>query len=104
VLADAGAGIAAVGRDVQGLKDVTAAVEALGRRCLPIACDLATLEDPKRAAKEALDHFGTIDILVNNAGVTTIKSIIDTPDEEWEWVVNVNMRAPSCWPRLSLPK
>jgi NAD(P)-dependent dehydrogenase (short-subunit alcohol dehydrogenase family) len=104
VLADAGAGIAAVGRDVQGLKDVTAAVEALGRRCLPIACDLATLEDPKRAAKEALDHFGTIDILVNNAGVTTIKSIIDTPDDEWEWVVNVNMRAPFLLAQALAPK
>lgn len=104
VLADAGADIAAVGRDSQGLKDVKATVEALGRRCLPIACDLATLKDPKWAAKEALDFFGTIDILVNNAGVTTLKSIIDTPDEDWEWVVNVNMRAPFLLARALAPR
>ena len=104
VLADAGADIAAVGRDGQGLKDVKTAVAALGRRCLPITCDLATLEEPKRAANEALDFFGTIDILVNNAGVTTLKSIIDTPDEDWEWVVNVNMRAPFLLARALAPR
>jgi 2-deoxy-D-gluconate 3-dehydrogenase len=104
VLADAGADIAAVGRDQKGLADVKAAVEALGRRCLTITCDLATLEDPKRAAREALEFFGTIDILVNNAGVTTLKSIIDTPDEDWEWVVNVNMRAPFLLARALAPR
>lgn len=104
VLADAGADIAAVGRDQQGLANVKREIEALGRRCLPITCDLATLEDPKRAAREALDMFCTIDILVNNAGVTTIKSIIDTPDEDWEWVINVNLRAPFLLARALAPK
>ena len=104
VLADAGADIAAVGRDQHGLADVKREVEALGRRCLPITCDLATLEDPKRAAREALSMFGTIDILVNNAGVTTIKSIIDTPDEDWDWVINVNLRAPFVLARALAPK
>ena len=94
VLADAGADIAAVGRDEKGLAEVTAAVQALGRRCVPIAADLSTLEGPKDAAAKALAAFGTIDILVNNAGVTTIKSIIDTPDEDWDSVNNVNLRAP----------
>jgi NAD(P)-dependent dehydrogenase (short-subunit alcohol dehydrogenase family) len=94
VLADAGADIAAVGRDEQGLADVTKAVTALGRRCVPIAADLATVAGPQDAARQALQHFGTIDILVNNAGVTTVKTIIDTPVDDWDWVNNVNLRAP----------
>jgi len=94
VLADAGADIAAVGRDEQGLAEVTKAVEAMGRRCVPIVADLATIEGPKTAAAKALAAFGTIDILVSCAGVTTIKSIIDTPVEDWEWVNAVNLRAP----------
>ena len=94
VLADAGADIAAVGRDEAGLAEVCKAVEALGRRCVPITADLATVEGPREAARKALEAFGTIDILVNNAGVTTIKSIIDTPVDDWEWVNNVNLRAP----------
>ena len=94
VLADAGADIAAVGRDENGLRELTKAVEAMGRRCVAIAADLATVEGPKAAAAKALAAFGTIDILVNSAGVTTIKSIIDTPIADWEWVNAVNLRAP----------
>ena len=94
VLADAGADIAAVGRDKKGLAEVKAAVEKLARKCVAISADLATLDGPKEAARQALAAFGTIDILVNCAGVTTIKSIIDTPDEDWDWVNNVNLRAP----------
>ena len=94
VLADAGADIAAVGRDAEGLEQVRREVEALGRRCVAIAADLATVEGPRHAAAEALAAFGTIDILVNNAGVTTLKSIIDTPPDDWDWVNNVNLRAP----------
>ena len=94
VLADAGASIAAVGRDARGLAEVKAAVEKLSQKCVTISADLATLEGPKQAAAMALKEFGTIDILVNNAGVTTVKSIIDTPDADWEWVNNVNLRAP----------
>ena len=99
VLADAGADIAAVGRDEKGLDEVSKAVTALGRRCVSISADLATIEGPQMAAAKALAAFGTIDILVNNAGVTTIKSIIDTPVEDWDWVNAVNLRAPFCWPK-----
>ena len=94
VFADAGADIAAVGRDAAGLKEVQAAVTKLGRRCFAISADLATLEGPKAAARKALAEFGTIDILVNCAGVTSVKPIVDTPDEDWEWLNNVNLRAP----------
>lgn len=104
VLADAGADIAAVGRDEAGLAEVCKAVEALGRRCVPITADLATVEGPRAAARKALEAFGTIDILVNNAGVTTIKSIIDTPVDDWEWVNNVNLRAPYLLAQALVPK
>jgi 2-deoxy-D-gluconate 3-dehydrogenase len=104
VLADAGADIAAVGRDEAGLAEVCKAVEALGRRCGPITADLATVEGPRAAARNALEAFGTIDILVNNAGVTTIKSIIDTPVDDWEWVNNVNLRAPYLLAQALVPK
>ena len=66
--------------------------------------DLATVEGPRTAARKALDVFGTIDILVNNAGVTTIKSIIDTPVDDWEWVNNVNLRAPYLLAQALVPK
>jgi NAD(P)-dependent dehydrogenase (short-subunit alcohol dehydrogenase family) len=104
VLADAGADIAAVGRDEKGLADVKKAVQTLGRKCIAIEADLATVEGPQHAAREALKAFGTIDILVNNAGVTTVKSIIDTPVDDWDWVNAVNLRAPYLLAQALVPK
>jgi len=103
VLADAGADIVAVARDREGLASVKAEVEKKGRKCIAIEADLATVDGPRQAARQALKELGTIDILVNNAGVTTIKSIIDTPVADWEWVNNVNLRAPYLLAQELLP-
>jgi NAD(P)-dependent dehydrogenase (short-subunit alcohol dehydrogenase family) len=104
VLADAGADIAALGRDAAGLREVKDAVEKLGRRCVAISADLSTVEGPRKAAAEALAAFGTIDILVNNAGVAKLSSIIDTSIEDWEWVNAVNLRAPFLLAQALVPQ
>jgi NAD(P)-dependent dehydrogenase (short-subunit alcohol dehydrogenase family) len=94
VLADAGADIAAVARDREGLLDVKRTVEATGRRCLVIEADLATIEGPRIAARAALEAWEMVDILVNNAGVTAIESILEAKVESWDWIMAVNLRAP----------
>jgi NAD(P)-dependent dehydrogenase (short-subunit alcohol dehydrogenase family) len=94
VLADAGADIAAVARDRDGLAEVKRTVEATGRRCLAIEADLATVDGPTKAARGALETWGAIDILVNNAGVTAIESILEAKVESWDWIMAVNLRAP----------
>jgi NAD(P)-dependent dehydrogenase (short-subunit alcohol dehydrogenase family) len=94
VLADAGADVAAVGRDETGLADVKSAVEALGRKCVTIAADLATPEGPVEAAQIALQSFGTIDILVNNAGIALIDPLLEAKVEDWDRTMAVNLRAP----------
>jgi NAD(P)-dependent dehydrogenase (short-subunit alcohol dehydrogenase family) len=73
---------------------VKAAVEAKGRRCLPIAADMAVSADTERAAQEALIVFGTIDILVNNAAVARIDTLLDAKVAEWDETMAVNLRAP----------
>jgi len=94
VLADAGADIAAVARDRAGLSEIRNSVEAMGRRCLAIEADLATVEGPQNAARTALQAWGAIDILVNNAGVTAIESILEAKVESWDWIMAINLRAP----------
>ena len=94
VLADGGADIAAVGRDQQGLREITAAVEAKGRRCVAIAADMATVEGPARAAKQALAAFGTVDILVNNAAIALIAPLLEATAADWDATMAVNLRAP----------
>lgn len=94
VLADAGADIAAVGRDKEGLAEVTAAVKALGRRCEAISADMASVDGPEKAAQQALKAFGTVDILVNNAGIALIDLLVDATVEDWDKTMAVNLRAP----------
>lgn len=104
VLADAGADIAAVGRDKAGLAEVRAAVEALGRKCVTIEADLAGAEGPVAAARTALQSFGTIDILVNNAGIALVDSLLDASIADWDQTMAVNLRAPFLLAKELAPK
>lgn len=104
VLADAGADIAAVGRDAAGLASVKAAVEAKGHRCVTITAEMATPEGPVKAARDALAAFGTVDILVNNAGVALVDSLLDATVADWDATMAVNLRAPFLLARELAPK
>lgn len=103
VLADAGADIAAVGRDAAGLKEVAAAVSAAGRRCVTITADMASEDGPVTAGKEAIKAFGTVDILVNNAGVALIDQLLDASAADWDRTMAVNLRAPFLLARTVVP-
>ena len=94
VFADAGADIVAVARDADGLLEVKREVEARGRRCLVIEAEMATAEGPARAAREALEAWGTIDILVNNAAIARIAPAVDLTLADWDETMAVNVRAP----------
>ncbi len=94
VLADAGADIVAVARDATGLAAARRAVEQVGRESLAVTADLATVDGPRDAARQALNHFGAIDILVNNAGISMPDSLLETKVEDWDQIMAVNLRAP----------
>jgi 2-deoxy-D-gluconate 3-dehydrogenase len=104
VLADAGADIAALGRDQAGLAEVQKAVEAQGRKCVTIEADLATAEGPVEAAQQALKSFGTVDILVNNAGIALIDPLLEASIDDWDKTMAVNLRAPFLLARELAPK
>jgi NAD(P)-dependent dehydrogenase (short-subunit alcohol dehydrogenase family) len=104
VLADAGAHIAAVGRDEAGLQEVVRAVESAGRRVVPIKAELATAEGAEAAAKAGLDAFGTIDILVNNAGIALVEPLLEAKIEDWDLTMAVNLRAPFIMARAVAPQ
>ena len=53
--------------------------------------DVSNVDDVTAMVQFTLEQFGRIDILVNNAGVQLEKSIVDTTDAEWEWLMGVNV-------------
>jgi NAD(P)-dependent dehydrogenase (short-subunit alcohol dehydrogenase family) len=94
VFAEAGADIVAVARDRAGLEETAAAVRAEGRHCLVVEADLGTPDGPARAARTALDTWGTIDILVNSAGIARVAPALGLTLEDWEATMAANLRAP----------
>ena len=90
-LAEAGADLALVGRNVKKLKQTAEAVERAGRRALVLEADV-TDEAAVEAARDAvIAEFGRADILFNNAGITSPKLLFDMQLEEWRRIADVNL-------------
>jgi NAD(P)-dependent dehydrogenase (short-subunit alcohol dehydrogenase family) len=70
------------------------AADAAGKKALFIECDISNAESVKNLVEKTLEAFGTIDILVNNAGILYLKPISETSDEEWNAIINTNLKGP----------
>ena len=75
----------------------------MGRRAVVIGADVGYSAQCKALAQGATEAFGRVDILVNNAGMGQPNKIVDTSDEEWDRVMNVNARAMFALARELLP-
>lgn len=89
-----GAAVVAVGRDLEVLARVVAAIAGAGGRALGCAADVTTDEAPERIVRTAIDGFGRLDVLVNAAGAIATGTIETTSDEAWDAMMAVNLRAP----------
>jgi NAD(P)-dependent dehydrogenase (short-subunit alcohol dehydrogenase family) len=90
-LAEAGADVVLGARRIEKLNDTAAMVEALGRKALVVATDVAKPEDCDRLVAQAMETFGRVDILVNNAGVgTAVPATRETPDQ-FRTVIDINL-------------
>jgi NAD(P)-dependent dehydrogenase (short-subunit alcohol dehydrogenase family) len=76
------------------MRETVAAEEAMypGRVC-GVVGDVGEEATARAYVKEALDAFGTIDVMINNAAVSFVKRIADHTPEEWDRVMNVNVKA-----------
>ncbi|MSU24016.1 MAG: glucose 1-dehydrogenase [Opitutus sp.] len=93
-LARAGADVAITSRTLASLDETRRAVETLGRRCHRVVLDVRSHESIKAAVAEAHAHFGRIDILVNNAGCNIRKPALDVTWEDWNTILDTNLRGP----------
>ena len=67
-------------------------VGELGGQSIGVQADISKLEDLQRLIDTAVQKFGKIDVMVNNAGIETRTSILDTSPEDFDKVMNVNLR------------
>jgi 3-oxoacyl-[acyl-carrier protein] reductase len=88
-LAECGARVAVVGRD-QARADVVAS--ALGGGAQGFACDIADTGQVNALIESVEKAFGAIDILVNNAGLTRDNILLRLKDDDWDAVIDANLR------------
>ncbi|MGO6705490.1 2-dehydro-3-deoxy-D-gluconate 5-dehydrogenase KduD [Rhizobium johnstonii] len=89
-LAQAGASIVAVGRS--SMDETEALVKEAGSRFLVVKADLASIEPVKGIVAETIQTFGGLDILVNNAGIIRRADALDFTEEDWDAVIDVNLK------------
>lgn len=67
-------------------------IEALGRKAIKIKANVANADEVAAMVKEAQDVFGRIDVLVNNAGITRDGLLMRMKDEDWDAVMDINLK------------
>ena len=91
-LAKAGADLVITSRRLEDLIPFQREIEAMGRRALPLELDLRDEKSIRAMAPAAIEHYGRIDILVNNAGCNVRKPAVDVSWEDWNMVLDTNLR------------
>lgn len=90
--AGAGADVVCVSRTAANSEKVADEVRGLGRCAWPHAVDVADGQAVTAAAEKILNETGRVDILVNNAGVTRDGLLMRMSEEDWDQVINTNLR------------
>jgi len=88
-LAACGARVAVVGRDVERAEDVASAISPHARG---FACDVADIASVMALVESVEKEFGGVDILVNNAGLTRDNILFRLKDDDWDAVLDANLR------------
>ncbi len=70
-----------------------AQIVALGDQAIGVEADVSKVEDLKRLIAAAVDAFGRVDVMVNNAGIETRTSVLDTTEEQYEKVLEINLKS-----------
>ncbi len=91
-LAAEGAKIVAVDLGLEDLEKVAAEIRALGVEALTVQGNVTVTADAERIIETAVEKFGRVDILVNNAGITRDGLLLRMKDEDWDAVLNVNLK------------
>jgi NAD(P)-dependent dehydrogenase (short-subunit alcohol dehydrogenase family) len=91
-LAKAGADLVITSRRLDDLKPFQEEIEELGRRVFPLELDVWEAKSISAAAPAVISHFGKVDILVNNAGCNVRKAALDVTWDDWNMVVDTNLR------------
>lgn len=91
-LARAGADLVLCARNEADLAAAEKEIKDMGRKAVSVRLDVLSSESVERAVETALEAMGKIDVLVNNAGVNVRKTVVELAEEEWDRVLDTNLK------------
>ncbi len=92
-LAQEGASVAICGTNEATLKETAAEIEKLGVKAFQQKVDVSKVADVEAFAKAVIETFGKANILVNNAGITRDNLLLRMSEQEWDDVLNINLKS-----------
>jgi len=102
-LAREGADIVIAARTEKEIRETARMVEKAGGKALAVRTDIRKEEDVRKMISETVKAFGRIDILINNAGVAYGKYLVDTSTEEYETIMDTNVKGMFFCTKYALP-
>jgi NAD(P)-dependent dehydrogenase (short-subunit alcohol dehydrogenase family) len=103
--AEEGARLVLVDRVEQALTQVISDLSDAGAKAVAVVGDVSRASTAQQAVQTALSEFGRVDILFNNAGIDPLEAtnIVDTSEQLWDAVMNVNVKSAYLFARESIP-
>jgi NADP-dependent 3-hydroxy acid dehydrogenase YdfG len=92
MLADEGAAVALVARRRDRLERLAGEIGAQGGRAVVVEADITDAAAARETVERTVRELGRLDVLINNAGVMLLGPIVDAPVDEWERMVDINLR------------
>ena len=91
-LSKAGVKIVLISRSIDALKSVEAEIKSNGGDAISIAADVSNLQSFTDAVSQVVETWRTVDILINNAGITRDNIIMRLKEEDWDAVIDINLK------------
>jgi len=92
LLAQKGAEIVVSDINLEKADETAREIEILGRKAMAVRANVALLDEVEKMVQLAMERFGRMDILVNNAGIARDKLILRMSEEDWDQVLNINLK------------
>lgn len=89
--------------DVDG-RETVKQIKASGGKSVFVQCDVAQTEDVQHLVNEAVANFGGVDVLYNNAGVVRYGTVVDMSEEDWDRILNINLRGSFLTCKYAIPE
>jgi NAD(P)-dependent dehydrogenase (short-subunit alcohol dehydrogenase family) len=103
-LASEGASVVIVDLDPAAAQSVASEITGAGGQAVPVVGSVSVAADAERAVRTAVESFGHLDLLVNNAGVVIYGEVPDFREEDWDTVIDTNLKGQFLMSKYAIPE